>query len=183
MSNVEETAPKAVAGRTRRSLFRSWKMIAILILLIVAVGGGAGYWYFFLGVRTEADSAQVPEPDTPLPFYLEVKPFVVSTLNSLGTPHFVQLGPNLTLSGAAAGNAVSAVLPEVQDAMRQSVLTFKVDDIVTPAGIEKLREAMLTNINRVLLQRLGAERVKRLNGGGANSGVVQNLYFSTLIVE
>ena len=63
------------------------------------------------------------------------------------------------------------------------MLTFKVDDIVTPAGLGKLREAMIANVNRVLLHRLGAERVKRLSGGEAHGGVVQNIYFSTLIVE
>jgi flagellar basal body-associated protein FliL len=182
MSDVDEIAPKAVVGRSR-GFFRSWKMIAILILLIVVARGGAGYWYFFLGTNSGTGSAKVAEPETPLPFYLEIKPFVVSTASSAGAPHFVQLGPNLTLSGAAAGNAVSAVLPEVQDAMRKTVLNFKADDMMTPAGIDKLRERMIANVNQVLLQRLGADRVKRLNGGEANSGVVQNLYFSTLIVE
>ena len=104
-------------------------------------------------------------------------------VSGAGAPHFVQLGLNLTLSGASAGTAVTAVLPEVQDAMRQTVLAYKVDDIVTPAGVDKMRAAMIENANRVLLQRLGAERVKRLSGSEPNSGVVQNIYFSTLIVE
>ena len=182
MSEVDEVATKAAVGKGRRTFRFSW-LIAVSGLLIVAIAGGGGYWYFFLRQPPGAGSLQIPEPEAPLPFYLEVKPFVVSMVNSTGTPHFVQLGVNLTLSGGTAANVVSAVLPEVQDAMRQTALTFKVDDIVTPAGVDKMREAMIAGVNRVLLQRLGAERIKRLNGSEANSDLVQNIYFSTLIVE
>jgi flagellar basal body-associated protein FliL len=182
MTEIDGDAAKAVVGKSG-GRFRFWRLIAMSGLLIAAMAGGGGYWYFFLGQRPGADSAQIPEPEAPLPFYLEVKPFVVSMVNSTGTPHFVQLGVNLTLSGGAAANVVSVVLPEVQDAMRQTALTFKVDDIVTPVGVDKMREAMIARVNRALLQRLGAERVKRLNGSQANNDLVQNIYFSTLIVE
>jgi len=183
MSKADEASAKVAAGRGGGRLFRSWVVIAVLLLSVAVIGGGAGYWYFFLAKRPAPESAQVavPVPTAPLPFYLELKPFVVSMVNSAGTPHFVQLGLNLTLSGTEAANAVNGVLPEVQDAMRQTVLTFKVDDVVTPTGIDKMREAMITNVNQVLLQRLGAERVKQLNGGA--NGVVQAIYFTTLIVE
>ena len=182
MSDVDETSAKAVVGKGDRT-FRFWQLIAISALLIAAIAGGGGYWYFSFGQHSGAGNSQMPEPEAPLPFYLEVKPFVVSMVNSAGTPHFVQLGVNLTLSGAGAANAVSVVLPEVQDAMRQTALTFKVEEIVTPAGVDKMREAMIASVNRVLLQRLGAERINRLNGNQANNDLVQNIYFSTLIVE
>ena len=55
-------------------------------------------------------------------------------------------------------------------------------DAVTPAGIDKLRQAVIANTNGVLLQRLGPERVGRLTGE-PNGGLIQNLYFTTLIVE
>src|SRR5438128_6298379 len=127
MSEANEATATAVSGRRGGRGLRSWKIVVILLVLIAAIGGGAGYWYFFLRERTLAANAPIPEPEAPLPFYLEIKPFVVSMVSSAGTPHFVQLGLNLTLSGTTAGNAVTAVLPEVQDAMRQTVLAYKVD--------------------------------------------------------
>jgi flagellar FliL protein len=181
MTQADDTAAKSATARARGRSFVSWKIIAILLVLIVGIGGGAGYWYL-IGER-EAIHAKLPEPEAPLPFYLEIKPLVVSMTNTAGTPHFVQMGLNLTLSGAAAGNVVTALLPEVQDAIRQTMLAFKVEDIVTPAGVDKMREAIIASANRVLLQRLGAERVNRLNGSTANSGIIQNIYFTTLIVE
>ena len=182
MAKVDE-ARKAVVGRGDRRSFLSWKLIAVLIALIAAIGGGTGYWFFFLGGSSKGKDAQNPVAEAPLPFYLEMKPFVVSVANNSGAPHFVQLGLNLTLPDPAAGNVITAMLPELQDALRQTVLTFKVDDIVTPAGIDKMREAMLTNANRLLVQRLGAERIKRLVGNDGSKDVVLNILFSTLVVE
>ncbi|HZU88097.1 MAG TPA: flagellar basal body-associated FliL family protein [Stellaceae bacterium] len=93
----------------------------------------------------------------------------------------MQIGVNLTLSGSALGALVGAVQPEIEDTMRQTVLAFKVEDITTPAGVDKLRKAMTTNVNRVLLRRLGPQRIKEVNGGEADA--VRNVYFTTLVVE
>jgi flagellar basal body-associated protein FliL len=157
-------------------------MIAVLLVFLVASAGGAGYWYFFLGPSAGSAGGQVAKAEASLPFYLEIKPFVVTIVNNAGAPHFVQVGINLALPGSDAGNAVTAVLPEVQDAIRQTAVAFKADDVVTPAGIDKLRQAVIANANGVLLQRLGPERVGRLTGE-PNGGLIQNLYFTTLIVE
>jgi flagellar basal body-associated protein FliL len=183
MAKVDGATTDAAPARSRGAAFRSWKIIAILLVLLAAIGGAAGYWYLFLRAPTQAANEQAAKPELPLPFYLEIKPFVVSIMNSAGAPHFVQLGVNLALSGSDAGNAVTALLPEVQDTMRQTAVAFKVDDIVTPAGIDKLRQAMIANANRVLLLRLGPERVNRLSSGEPNGTIIQNIYFTTLIVE
>jgi flagellar basal body-associated protein FliL len=179
MTDANETVAATAANSDGGSRFRSLPMIAVLLAIVAAIAGGAGYWY--LAPRQTAPVAKDPAA-TP-PFYLEVKPFVISVASSSGTTHFVQLGLNLALPGSAAGNAVTAILPEVQDAMRQTVLAFKTEDIVTPAGVDKLRQAMIASANRLLLQRLGADEVKRLTAGNPGGGLVQNLLFSTLIVE
>ena len=174
--------PQSATDVPGRSVFRSWKMIAVLLVFLGASAGGAGYWYFFLRPSAGPAGGEIAKPEASLPFYLEIKPFVVTIANNAGTPHFVQVGVNLALPGSDAGNAVTAVLPEVQDAIRQTAVAFKADDIVTPAGIDKLRQAVIANANGVLLQRLGPERVGRLTGE-RNGGLIQHLYFTTLIVE
>jgi flagellar protein FliL len=183
MATVDGPAQNATTARGRGSVFRSWQIIAVLLVFLAACAGGAGYWFFLL--RSSANSAenQPAKPEISLPFYLEIKPFVVTIANNAGTPHFVQVGVNLALSGSDVGNAVTAILPEVQDALRQSAVSFKADDIVTPAGIDRLRQAMIEDANRVLLQRLGPDRVSRLIGGERNGKLIQNIYFTTLIVE
>jgi flagellar basal body-associated protein FliL len=179
MSDADETVAATAKTSGGGSLFRSWKMLVLLVVVVAAIAGGAGYWY--LAPRQTPQLAKDRAPA--LPFYLEVKPFVVSVATGYDTPHFVELGVNLALPGSDAGNAVTAVLPEVQDAMRQTVLAFKLEDIVTPAGVDKLRAAMIASANRLLLQRLGADQVGRLTGGKPGGRLIQNLFFSTLIVE
>jgi flagellar basal body-associated protein FliL len=176
---MADSGNAAVARNGTRS-FLGWKVIALAgVLLAVVVGGGAGYLYFFqpkVAVRAGA------EPDAPAPVYLELKPFVVSLMMSGDdATHFVQLGATLTLSGAPAGKIVEAYLPEVEDTMRQTVLGFKIGDVTTAAGVDKLRAAMTANVNRLLLQRLGAARIERENSGEKN--LVRNVFFSTLVVE
>jgi flagellar protein FliL len=158
--------------------FRSWKIIAVLVIAIGACAGGA---YWLLAPRQAAPIANNHVAE--LPLYLEIKPFVVSIGNDAGSPHFVQLGIDLAVPGKDAENTITRLLPEIQDALRQTALAFKVEDIVTPAGVDKLRRAMLSAANRLLAQRPGAEEVKRLSGAQPDGRVVQNVYFSTLIVE
>jgi flagellar FliL protein len=180
MSDAAAEAPTQPPeeAATRRS-WLSWKIIVPVVLVLVLAGGGAAY--FFLIMRPAGQGEQAAKPETALPFYLEIKPFVVSMKGADDNSHFVQLGINLLLSGPELGNLVSAVEPEVDDAMRLSALHFKVEDIVTPAGVDKMRAAMVADINRVLAQRLGIDRIQRLNGGSKDA--VRTLYFSQLVIE
>jgi flagellar basal body-associated protein FliL len=178
MTELNETA--ATDRKKARSIrFASWKIIALMMVPIVALAGGAGYWYS----TTRQPAAPANERTAEPPFYLDLKPFVVSVADGDGTPRFVQLGLSLALSGKDAGDAVTSVFPEVQDAMRETVLAFRVEDIVTAAGVDRLRKAMIGAANHVLLQRLGATQVKRLTAGSPSGALVQNIFFPTLIIE
>jgi flagellar basal body-associated protein FliL len=178
MSQADASAVKPNAGRRRGP----WFLVAIGLFLVLAAAGG-GAWYFYLSDPARHLSEKPPADDHPLPSYLEIKPIVVSMVNTEGVLHYVQLGLNLTLSDAAASEVVTAVMPEVQDVIRQTLLGFKVDDVATAAGIDNVRGALLANVNQVLAQRLGVERVRRLKGGEGKNGVVQRIHFSTLVVE
>ncbi len=134
MTEVDRVAAVTVKTERRWSAFRSWKIIAVLAIAIAACAGGA---YWFLAPRQAAPIANNHVAE--LPLYLEIKPFVVSVANDAGSPHFVQLGINLAVPGKMQGTPSPAVLPEVQDTLRQTALGFKVEDIVTPAGVDKLR--------------------------------------------
>ncbi len=177
MSQSHDAAAGAAERPSRKTILASRKLLALLVAVTIAGAAGiAGYWQF-MGHRRGIEP--VAEP----PFYVEMKPFVVSVASADGNSRFVQLGLNFALAGKQAGPAVSALLPEIQDAMRVTVLADKAEDIVTPAGIDKLRQAMTAATNRLLQQRLGTAEVKRLAGDRADGRVVENVLFSTLIVE
>ena len=160
-----------------RSPLVKWGLIAVAVLLLAGAGGGT--WYFFLGGSGGAHH----EAELPLPFFLDLKPIVVSMPSSTGNPQFVQLGVSLQLPRPAAGEMVSALLPEVQDAMRETLLGFKSDDLKTTDGVNKVRQAMVKHLNEILTSALGTERMAKLTSGSPNGALVQNIMFPTLVVE
>jgi flagellar basal body-associated protein FliL len=177
---MTDTQGAGAAGHRRQrsgTSFRLWTIVGLSLIAIAALA--AGYWYWTARQPPATAAAGTVEP----PFYLDLKPFVVSVTDSSGTPHFVQLGLSLALSQRAAGIAVESVMPEILEAMRETVLAFRVEDIVNRAGVDRLRQAIVAAANRVLLQRLGAAEVKRLAAGASTGGIVQNAFLPTLIVE
>ena len=164
----------------RGSLFK-WVLIGVAVLVLI--GAGAAAWYFFLGGKEHFAPKEPKAVEAPLPYFMDLKPFVVSMPNSSGTPHFVQLGMSLQLPRAAAGEMVTAVLPEIQDATRQTLLGFKSDDLQTPDGVNKVRKAMTEHLNVTVSRVLGPERVAKMTAGAPSAAFVQNILFATLIVE
>jgi flagellar FliL protein len=173
------TDANAAAAPARRSPMLL--IVMILLLLVVLGGGGGAAWYFMMG-KAHSPAGEAHAAENPIPFTLAIKPFVITMASADGTPRFVQLGVNLQLPGAGAGEVVANVMPQLQDAMRQAVLGFKADELQTVDGINKVRGAMVTQTNQVLAQLLGAGRITQLTGG-AKTGLVQNIYFPTLIIE
>ncbi|HVH81908.1 MAG TPA: flagellar basal body-associated FliL family protein [Stellaceae bacterium] len=179
MTDIDQDAVLDLDEPPGRSPLLKWGLIGLVVLLLLGSGGGAA-WYFFLGARP---SQAAKEVEVPLPVFVDLKPFVVSMANSNGTPHFVQLGVSLQLPRAGAGEMVTAVLPEIQDAMRQTLLGFKSEDLQTPAGVDRVRKAMTEHLNEVMVRVLGPERIAKLTAGAPRPGFVQNVLFATLIVE
>jgi flagellar basal body-associated protein FliL len=178
MAAATPQARSTARGKKPRSGRLTWKLAIILAAAAAALSGGVVYWHSRLWPAPSAIGEHNPEP----PSYLELKPFVVTIANSAGIPHFVEVGVNLAFATKDTGAAIATVLPEVQDTLRATVLGFKVDDVMTPAGVDKLREEMVAALNRLFLKRFGTAEVRRLTGS-ASRDVVANLYFSTLIVE
>jgi flagellar protein FliL len=159
-----------------RSPLVKWVVIVGAVLLLA--GGGGAAWYFLFG-----GSGGHREAELPLPYFLDLKAFVVSMPSSTGGPQFVQLGVSLQLPRPQAGEMVSALLPEIQDAMRETLLGFKSDDLKTTEGVNKVRQAMIKHLNEVLVSALGSERIAKLTQGSPNGVLVQNIMFPTLVVE
>jgi flagellar protein FliL len=178
MTDIDQDALSLAEPRGRSSMMK-WVLIGV-VLLVVLGGGGFAAWYFLLGGHAPQ---QAKEVEAPLPFFMDLKPFVVSLNNANGTPHFVQLGVSLQLPRSAAGDMVTAVLPEFQDTIRQTLLGFKTEDLQSQAGVDKVRKAVTEQLNQTATRVLGADRVNKLTTGAPNGNFVQNVLFATLIVE
>lgn len=182
MTDIDQAAALDLDDEPRgRSPLLKWGLIGLIVLALL--GGVGAAWYFFLGGREHFSPKQPKQVEAPLPYFMDLKPLVVSVASSTGTPHFVQLGVSLQLPRAAAGELVTAVLPEIQDAMRQTLLGFKTDDLQTPDGVNRVRKVMTEHLNEVMVRVLGPERVAKLTDGTGNPAFIQNILFATLIVE
>ena len=181
MTDIDQAAALDLDEPRGRSSLVKWALIGLVVLVLI--GGGGAVWYFFLGGSAHFGSQQAKPAEAPLPYFMDLKPFVVSLPSSSGTPHFVQLGISLQLPRTAAGEMVTAVLPEIQDAMRQILLGFKSDDLQTPDGVNKVRKVMKEHLNEVMVRVLGPERIAKLTDGTGSPDFIQNILFGTLIVE
>jgi flagellar FliL protein len=181
MSDIDQTAGLDLGEPRARSGLVKWGLIGIAVLLLLGAGGAA--WYFFLGGREHFSPQQSKAVEAPLPYFLELKPFVVTMSSSGGTAHFVQLGVSLQLPRAEAGEMVTALLPEIQDSIRQTLLGFKSDDLQSSDGINRVRQVMRRDLNELLASVLGPERMAKLTAGSPSGAFVQNILFATLIVE
>jgi len=162
-------------GKSRLRLI----VIALGVLLITASVAGGG-WYFFLAGATP-EAAETTDP--PIPSFVEVKPFVVSMKADDGSMHYVQLAFSMKVPGAPAVEAVTLVMPEIQDLIRQTVLGFKIDQLAASDGVDKLRQALIGGVNGLMVRSLGANKVKKLAGDGTGAKVVENIFFSNLVIE
>jgi flagellar basal body-associated protein FliL len=181
MSDIDQAAMLDLAEPRGRSPLLKWGLIFVAVLVLFGAGGAV--WYFCLGGKEHFSPKPAKEVEAPLPYYLEVKPIVVSMPSNSGVTHFVQIGVSLQLPRPAAGEMVGALLPEVQDSMRQTLLGFKSDDLQTPEGVDKMRRAMIKHLNEVLSAVLGPDRLSKLTAGSPDGAFVQNILFPTLIVE
>ena len=181
MTDIDEAAELDLGEPEERSPLLKWGLIGVLVLALI--GGGGATWYFVLGGRAYIAHRMVHEPEVPLPYFMDLKPLVVSLPSTGGNSHFVQLGISLQLPRAAAGEMVTAVLPEIQDSIRQILLGFKTDDMQTPDGVNKVRKVMIERLNAVMVRVLGPDRIAKLTAGTPSGQFVENILFSTLIVE
>lgn len=182
MSDVDQALDfDAEEEKPRKRSLMKLIVIALVGLLVIGGAGGAA-WYFMLGGKAYLSGGE-KKAEAPLPYFLELKPIVVSVPSKAGPSRFVQIALGLELAGADSGTLITAVLPQVQDSIRQTVLGFKADDLQDQAALEKVRSAVLTGLNKTLLTDLGAERIEKAAPGKPTNAMVHAIYFQQLIVE
>ena len=171
--------PEAAPDQAPKKRGKLKLIIMIVVPLLVLGGGGAGYFLMFSGGDAKPGAAKEVAPAQP--FFVEIKPFVVTVKATDGSMHYVQIALSLKVPNEEAVAAANSVMPEVEDTIRQAVLGFKVDDLQTQEGVNKLRVAITTASNHVLLVALGPQKVEKL--GGTAGMLVSNIYFQNLVIE
>jgi flagellar protein FliL len=171
----EPEAVPAEAPKKRGKL----KLIIIVVVALVVLGGAGGAYFFMFAGSKPSDAKKEITPAQP--FFVEVKPFVVTVKAADGSMHYVQIALSLKVPNEEASAAATTVMPEIQDMIRQAVLGFKIDELQTQEGVNKLRVVVTTGSNRVLLLALGSQKIEKL--GGTAGMLVNNVFFQNLVIE
>jgi flagellar basal body-associated protein FliL len=136
MTDIDQAAALDLDEPSGRSPLVKWGLIGIVVLGLI--GGGGAVWYFFLGGKEHFSPQQAKQVETPLPYFMELKPFV---------------------------------------------LGFKTEDLQTSDGVNKVRRAVKEHLNEVVKRVLGDDRITKMTAETGSTEFIQNVLFSTLIVE
>jgi flagellar FliL protein len=139
--------------------------IIFIVILLLIIGGALGSGYYFRGplkkmvglASDEPETAAAPEP----PPKKEVKPEdivfcdlpdMMVTLDNRGghSNHIVKFSISLQLDDRNDQPHVNAYIPRVVDVFQVYVRQLGVEEVVGPAHLKTLRDALLPRLNAAL---------------------------------
>ena len=163
----EQTPPPA------RSPLKKFLLVGLVV--VVAVGLSVGATLFFSGARgapagkTNEKTAAAEQSKKPL--YLALDPPFVVNFQDQNQLHFLQVGVTVMAHHASVVDALKQNMPVIRNDL---VMLFSSQDyatLSTRAGKEKLREASLADIRRILS-----------NESPGDAGV-QAVYFTSFVMQ
>jgi flagellar protein FliL len=123
------------------------KIIIIVAAVLVLGGGGAGgYYHFFMGKGHKSAKAAPPPPPPPVKLaYVDVKEMTLRLADS-DSEHYIKLSPALGVP-VAKSDEMTDKLPVVRDRIVTVVTAHTSQDLVTPAGKNKLKTELMTALH------------------------------------
>jgi flagellar FliL protein len=97
-------------------------------------------------------------------------PFVVSFNDESGDTRFLQLTLQAMARSERAITAIKTHAPAIRNAFLFLISAYKVEDLATLEGKEKLRAAMLTSANDIVAKNTG-------------EASVEELFFTSLVIQ
>jgi flagellar FliL protein len=123
------------------------KIIIIVAAVLVLGGGGGGYYFFFMGKSHKSAKAAPPPPPPPVKLaYVDVKEMTLRLADS-DSEHYIKLSPALGVPPAKS-DEMTDKLPVVRDRIVTVVTAHTSQDLVTPAGKDKLKTELMTVLHR-----------------------------------
>jgi len=147
---------------------KSKMMLIIIIAAVVLLGGAAAGYFFFMGggekPKTPAASKdagkggeQKPEAP-PTTQVVKMQPFVVNLADE-GGKRYLKLTLNLGLKDPQMVKMVEPYLPQMRDSILLLLTSKAYADIASVAGKIRLRNEILSIINRTLGAKAGVHAV------------------------
>ena len=176
-SATADANPLAASAARAGGKFGIGMLMAVALVCTAAAGGGA---YLFLGKQADKDAAHAAagegdaadaagHPPAPAS-YLSLEPAFVVNLESTDDAHYLQAEVQLMSRDALALDAAKTHVPMLRNALLLLFGQQKPDDLATRAGKEKLQQAALAEVQRVLKAETGKP-------------VVDAVYFTSFVMQ
>ena len=166
------TVDAATQAQLRSPKGRKSKLPWVILLLLIAAGGGAGAWYASRKTQpADTSTAATPAEAHAAAIYYKFDPPFVVNFGGEGSTRYLQV----TVEAMSRDAAILDVLKNNEPAVRNDlVMLFSGQDsatLLTADGKDKLRAATLAAIRKVL------------DSEGANSKLIEAVYFTSFVIQ
>lgn len=147
----------------------SKKMIIIIVIALLVLAGAGGGVYFFMGGNSDSQEesadeeaqAEKPKQAVDLLYYDLSKPLIVN-FPSGSWARLMQVSVSFLVDGQAAVDSLSKHEPMIRNNLLMLISAQNIEELNTYEGKEKLRKAMLDEVNSVLQKMAGQRDVKEI---------------------
>lgn len=147
-------------------------LIIVLALVLLLGGGGAGATWWFVLRKPQAPSAQeLAARRLASVHFITLAPFVTNLASADGSAHYLQTTLALKTSDAGLDARITAMTPEVRNAVLRLLASQPADKAASVQVREQLRAQIARAVNALLA-----------HAGGA-AAAVSGVYFTEYVVQ
>jgi flagellar basal body-associated protein FliL len=130
------------------------KIIVIVVVLLLLAGGGFAVWKFVLsagGGEAGQEGHGLSDLISSGPVFLDLDPFVVPVIRENRVVKYLSLGIKLELTGSAAENKVTEMMPYLRDAyLTRLHATLSRGDAALSSDVPKLKRQLMAESENLL---------------------------------
>ena len=165
--------PKAEAAAAAPPKVKS-KLLLFIVAAVVVVGGGLGAWLALKPspvAGSDGKPAEAHASPKAAPIYYKFDPAFVVNFGQDGSTRYLQLTVEVMSRDAAVVEEIKNNEPAIRNDLVLLYSAQQYEALISAAGKEQLRADTLAAIRKIV----AAE--------GANAGAVENVYFTSFVIQ
>jgi flagellar FliL protein len=163
--------PTPVAEVTPSKGKKKLLLIVVAGLVVVLGGGGAAAYFLMRPSGKDGHAAKAEQAERVEPIYVALDPPFVVNFESAGLVRFLQVTVQAMTGDAGTAELIKRHDPMIRNGLLMLFSGQSYDTLKSAAGKEKLRQAALAEVRRVVAAQ-----------GGDGAGV-ESLYFTSFVMQ
>lgn len=163
--------PTPVVEVTPRQGKKKRLLIVVAGLVVVLGGGGAAAYFLMRSSGKDGHAAKAAQAERVEPIYVALDPPFVVNFESAGLVRFLQVTVQAMTGDAGTAELIKRHDPMIRNGLLMLFSGQSYDTLKSAAGKEKLRQAALAEVRRVVAAQ-----------GGDGAGV-ESLYFTSFVMQ